>query len=157
MNLERGLRRVVLVLSLAAAAASLGWGVVALTEVAKYERQKRMYQEVQKDYNTHLRERLAYVQRYGRPPRQSVQEIMIQDLEEALASDPEPSPPKTSWMSWELDPAPWRIVGLTVKAVLDTRDYDTGHTISPQQIEALNLRRHSFHPDWNYTVAPQSR
>jgi len=47
--------------------------------------------------------------------------------------------------------------GLKVKAVLDTRDYETGHDVTAKQIEQLQLKRHTFHPDWNYTLLPQSR
>lgn len=47
--------------------------------------------------------------------------------------------------------------GLKVKAVLDTRGYGTGQEVSPQQIRELQLRGHSFHPDWNYTLSPQPR
>jgi hypothetical protein len=46
--------------------------------------------------------------------------------------------------------------GLTVKAVLDTREYQTGLEVSPTEVEALQLRRHSVHPDWNYTLSPSS-
>jgi DDE family transposase len=44
--------------------------------------------------------------------------------------------------------------GLTVKALLDTREYETGTTVSDEEVRALNLRGHSFHPDWNYTLSP---
>jgi Rhodopirellula transposase DDE domain len=44
--------------------------------------------------------------------------------------------------------------GLKVKAVLDKRTYKKGKKISKQQIEQLNLKRHRFHPDWNYTLSP---
>jgi len=44
--------------------------------------------------------------------------------------------------------------GLTVKALLDTKDYATGEQITASQMHNLNLRGHSFHPDWNYTLAP---
>jgi hypothetical protein len=47
--------------------------------------------------------------------------------------------------------------GLKVKAVLDTRDYETGQDVTAKQIEQLQLKRHTFHPDWNYTLLPQSR
>ncbi len=45
--------------------------------------------------------------------------------------------------------------GLKVKATLDTRSYEKGQKISSQQIQELNLRRHAFHPDWNYTISPR--
>jgi hypothetical protein len=44
--------------------------------------------------------------------------------------------------------------GLKVKALLDTREYETGVAVSDEQIADLNLRGHSFHPDWNYTLLP---
>lgn len=46
--------------------------------------------------------------------------------------------------------------GLAVKAVLDSRQYQTGLEVSPKEVEALHLRRHSVHPDWNYTLSPRS-
>jgi hypothetical protein len=46
--------------------------------------------------------------------------------------------------------------GLRVKALLDTRAYQTAVQTSPKQIEVLNLKRHSFHPDWNYTLSPRA-
>jgi len=45
--------------------------------------------------------------------------------------------------------------GLSVKAILDTRDYETGRTVTSRQMDALNLKRHAFHPDWNYTLTPR--
>jgi len=44
--------------------------------------------------------------------------------------------------------------GLKVKALLDTRDYETGQEVSTKQMGELHLRGHSFHPDWNYTLLP---
>jgi hypothetical protein len=44
--------------------------------------------------------------------------------------------------------------GLKVKAILDTREYETGQAIAPAELKALRIRRHSFHPDWNYTLRP---
>jgi len=45
--------------------------------------------------------------------------------------------------------------GLQVKAVLDTRDYETGEVVSPAQMRAVQMRGHSFHPEWNYTLLPR--
>jgi Rhodopirellula transposase DDE domain len=45
--------------------------------------------------------------------------------------------------------------GLKVKAMLDTRTYETGQKVSNQKIQELNLQGHSFHPDWNYTLSPR--
>ena len=43
--------------------------------------------------------------------------------------------------------------GLKVKALLDTRNYETGRRVSPKQMTTLRLKGHSFHPDWNYTLS----
>jgi transposase len=42
--------------------------------------------------------------------------------------------------------------GLRVKAVLDTRTYAKGLTVEDQALRDIQLRRHTFHPDWNYTI-----
>jgi transposase len=45
--------------------------------------------------------------------------------------------------------------GLTVRAELDTRAYDTGVKISDRQMDALPLDRHAWHGEWNYTLRPE--
>jgi hypothetical protein len=47
--------------------------------------------------------------------------------------------------------------GLKVKAVLDTNDYEIGIKVSDQQLEEIQLRRHTVHPAWNYTISPRQR
>src|SRR5438034_4800431 len=47
--------------------------------------------------------------------------------------------------------------GLTVKAVLDTNDYETGIKVSDEQLDEIQLRRHKVHPAWNYTISPRRR
>lgn len=44
--------------------------------------------------------------------------------------------------------------GLTVKAVLDTRTYNTGIKVSDEELAKVNLIRDEFHGEWNYTIAP---
>ena len=44
--------------------------------------------------------------------------------------------------------------GLKVRALLDTRAYSTGQSVTPTQMTALSLKGHAFHPDWNYTLSP---
>lgn len=44
--------------------------------------------------------------------------------------------------------------GLKVEAALDTGAYATGMKVTDAQIDALPLRRHRFHGDWNYTLHP---
>jgi hypothetical protein len=45
--------------------------------------------------------------------------------------------------------------GLKVRAELDENKYPKGIKVSDLQMAAVNLNRHSFHGDWNYTVSPK--
>lgn len=45
--------------------------------------------------------------------------------------------------------------GLRVRAELDHDLYPTGAEVTDDQIEALSLRRHSFHGEWNYDISPR--
>ena len=42
--------------------------------------------------------------------------------------------------------------GLKVKAVLDETKYERGIKISDDQLDAVNILRHAFHGEWNYTI-----
>jgi hypothetical protein len=44
--------------------------------------------------------------------------------------------------------------GLTVRAELDHARYPKGVKISDTQFAAINIARHPFHGDWNYTISP---
>jgi hypothetical protein len=44
--------------------------------------------------------------------------------------------------------------GLQVRAELDENKYPKGVKVSDTQFAAVNLSRHSFHGDWNYTISP---
>ncbi len=46
------------------------------------------------------------------------------------------------------------MTGLKVRAELDEKKYPKGVKISDDQMAAVNLSRHSFHGDWNYTISP---
>ena len=46
--------------------------------------------------------------------------------------------------------------GLKVKAVLDLNEYETGIKVTKTQMEALCIRRHKTHPDWNYPLEPRN-
>src|SRR6266700_1726677 len=46
--------------------------------------------------------------------------------------------------------------GLKVKAILDTKQYETGVELSKKDMDQLRLTRHKVHPDWNYTLSPHS-
>ena len=47
--------------------------------------------------------------------------------------------------------------GLTVRAELDENKYPKGVKVSDLQMAAVNLARHSFHGDWNYTISPHRK
>ena len=47
--------------------------------------------------------------------------------------------------------------GLKVRAELDENKYPKGVKVSDAQLAAVNLSRHSFHGDWNYTISPTRR
>jgi len=44
--------------------------------------------------------------------------------------------------------------GLKVRAGLDENKYPKSVKVSDAELAAVNLSRHSFHGDWNYTIAP---
>ena len=45
--------------------------------------------------------------------------------------------------------------GLTVRAELDENKYPKGVKISDAKFAAIQIQRHDFHGDWNYTISPQ--
>jgi hypothetical protein len=45
-------------------------------------------------------------------------------------------------------------VGLKVYARLDTGSYPKGIEVSDEEFAAINIQRHEFHGDWNYTIKP---
>jgi Rhodopirellula transposase DDE domain len=44
--------------------------------------------------------------------------------------------------------------GLKVRAELDERKYPKGVKVSDAEMAAVNLSRHAFHGEWNYTISP---
>ena len=44
--------------------------------------------------------------------------------------------------------------GLKVRCQLDRNTYPAGIKVSDAQMRAINLTRHDFHGEWNYTVSP---
>lgn len=42
--------------------------------------------------------------------------------------------------------------GLTVKSAIDDTYYEKGIKVSDQELEQINLKRHEFHGEWNYTI-----
>jgi Rhodopirellula transposase DDE domain len=47
--------------------------------------------------------------------------------------------------------------GLKVRAELDERKYPKGLKVSDAQLATVNISRHSFHGDWNYTISPRRK
>src|SRR6266576_1318157 len=47
--------------------------------------------------------------------------------------------------------------GLKVECALDERTYEKGIKITDAEIEALDIRGHTFHLEWNYTVHPRPK
>jgi hypothetical protein len=47
--------------------------------------------------------------------------------------------------------------GLLVKAALDDRPYETGITVTDEQMAKLNIQPADFHGEWNYTIKPQRK
>jgi hypothetical protein len=46
--------------------------------------------------------------------------------------------------------------GLKVRCKLDQNTYPAGIKVSDAEIDALNISRHVFHGDWNYTINPKA-
>ena len=44
--------------------------------------------------------------------------------------------------------------GLSVKAILDKNEYQTGVKVSKADFSDINIRFHATHPNWNYTIKP---
>ena len=47
------------------------------------------------------------------------------------------------------------MAGLTVRARLDRRKYPLGKKVSNKEMRMLNIEKHEFHGDWNYTIRPR--
>jgi hypothetical protein len=46
--------------------------------------------------------------------------------------------------------------GLTIRCELDRNAYPAGVKVSDVELAAVNLARHDFHGEWNYTISPKS-
>ena len=47
--------------------------------------------------------------------------------------------------------------GLTVDCVIDKNIYPRGIEVSDDQLNAVKIKLHKFHGEWNYTISPQSK
>ena len=46
--------------------------------------------------------------------------------------------------------------GLTVRAEIDLNEYPKGIKVSDAQMRMIDISRHEFHGEWNYTLSPQT-
>jgi len=46
--------------------------------------------------------------------------------------------------------------GLKVTCRLDRRKYPTGRKVKDEEMKKLNIQRHKFHGEWNYTIRPSA-
>jgi hypothetical protein len=46
--------------------------------------------------------------------------------------------------------------GLKVRCELDQNAYPAGIKAPDAEMQAVNLKRHDFHGEWNYTVTPKA-
>jgi hypothetical protein len=46
--------------------------------------------------------------------------------------------------------------GLIVEAEIDTNIYEKGIKIPDKELRAINMTKHDFHGEWNYTISPTS-
>jgi transposase len=46
--------------------------------------------------------------------------------------------------------------GLTVRSEIDSKTYPKGVKVTDAEMDALNIHRHHFHGEWNYTIMPTS-
>ena len=45
--------------------------------------------------------------------------------------------------------------GLKIEAEVDDNEYEKGIKVSDAEMEQLNIKRDSFHGEWNYKIMPQ--
>jgi desulfoferrodoxin (superoxide reductase-like protein) len=46
--------------------------------------------------------------------------------------------------------------GLVIRAELDRSEYETGTTVTKEQMEQLAIEQCEFHGEWNYSIHSQS-
>ena len=46
--------------------------------------------------------------------------------------------------------------GLRIKSAIDSAEYTTGKKVTDEQLETINIKRHKFHGNWNYTISPNA-
>ena len=46
--------------------------------------------------------------------------------------------------------------GLKIKSALDTKTYEKGIKVSKAEMDRIDIRGDTFHPEWNYTIMPRT-
>ena len=46
--------------------------------------------------------------------------------------------------------------GLQIDAVLDENTYERGRKLTEEQMKSINMQGDEFHPEWNYTISPNT-
>ncbi len=46
--------------------------------------------------------------------------------------------------------------GLKVRCAIDPKTYPAGVKVTDREMDAIDILRHSFHGDWNYTISPKA-
>jgi Rhodopirellula transposase DDE domain len=47
--------------------------------------------------------------------------------------------------------------GLHIEAAVDSNSYPLGIEVTDEELAAIQLRQHSFHGEWNYTISPRQK
>ena len=47
--------------------------------------------------------------------------------------------------------------GSKVECVIDKKKYERGIDVSDEEYDAINIKKHKFHGEWNYTIKPHSK
>ena len=45
--------------------------------------------------------------------------------------------------------------GLKVKSQLDLNEYEKAKVVTDDKLNAIRIKKHKFHPEWNYTIKPE--
>ena len=46
--------------------------------------------------------------------------------------------------------------GLKVRCAIDRKTYPAGVKVTDREMDAIDILRHSFHGEWNYTIRPKT-
>jgi hypothetical protein len=47
--------------------------------------------------------------------------------------------------------------GLSVRCVLDEKEYETGLKVADEDFDKINISPAAFHGEWNYTISPNNQ